>query len=49
MTSGKSTYNYVVRFQLKWLGFKTFCAETLAVDECAVGAFDVLDEYLEFR
>ena len=42
-----ATYDDVVRLQFEGFGFKTFTTKPLAVDECTIGTFDVLDVNLE--
>ena len=49
MTSqtGETTHDDVFRLQFKRFGFEAFTTEPLAVNECAVGTFDILDVDLE--
>ena len=42
-----ATYDDVVGLQFEGFGFKTFTTEPLAVDECTIGTFDILDINLE--
>lgn len=48
-SAGKGTYDDVVRLELERVGLEAFRAESLAVDEGAVGAFHVFDVNLRAR
>jgi hypothetical protein len=39
----ETTYDDVVGLQFEWFRFETFGAEPLAVNECTIGTFDILD------
>jgi len=43
----ETTYDDVVGLQFEWFGFQAFTTEPLAIYECTVGTFDVLDVNLE--
>lgn len=46
MMFGRVTYHYIIGLELKRLRLEPFGTQTFAVDECTIGAFDVLDENL---
>lgn len=45
----ETTYDDVFGLQFERLGFQAFVTESLAVDKCTIGTFDILDINLEKR
>ena len=45
----EATYDDVVGLQFEGFGFQTFTTKPLAVDECTIRTFDILDVNLESK
>jgi len=45
----EATYDDIVGLEFEGLGFQAFTTEPLAVDECAIRTFDILDVNLESK